>query len=157
MSNYICVNMKYILIAIFFVSTTAKTQTKNNFDWLLGNWKVSSGKGFIIEKWAKQNDSLYIGVSGFVNNKDTIIEETVALKKINNEWFYIPTVAKQNGNKPVSFKLILINVGEFICENIQHDFPQRINYRLFNNNLLASIEGRVKGTFKKVNYDYIKN
>ena len=149
--------MKFILIAFLFITVSAKTQTKNNFDWLLGNWKVNTGKGFIIEKWEKQNDSFYVGVSGFVKNKDTTIEETVALKKIKKEWFYIPSVAKQNNNKPISFKLIFNNEGEFICENIKHDFPQRINYRLFNNNLLASIEGRVKGIFKKVNYDYVKN
>ncbi len=146
--------MKYTLIALLLISVTVNAQSKNNFDWLLGNWKISTDKGFIIESWKKQNDSLYIGFSGFVKGKDTIPEENVELKKIGNDWFYIPTVSKQNDAKPILFKLIFDKGKEFICENIEHDFPQRINYRLFEKNLLASIEGKVKGAFKKVNYDY---
>lgn len=147
-------NMKYILIALVFVSTSAQSQLKKNFDWLLGNWKMSTNKGGIIESWKKQNDSLYIGFSGFVKDRDTIPEEKVELKKINNDWFYIPTTLNQNNGNPVAFKIIFHKNKEFICENSEHDFPQRINYRLFGKNLLASIEGKTNGIFKKVNYDY---
>lgn len=141
-----------INILLMFFKTDA--QEKVNFDWLLGYWKVNTSKGSIIENWKKQNDSLYIGFSGFVKNKDTIPEEKVELKKINSDWFYIPTTLNQNNGNPVSFKIIFHKNKEFICENPTHDFPQRINYRRFNKNLFASIEGKVKGIFKKVNYDY---
>ena len=145
----------FIICFLMIISTT-NAQVKNNFDWLIGNWKMSSSKGLIIEIWKKQNDSLYTGFSGFVKGKDTIPEEKVELKKVGADWFYIPTTLNQNEGNPVAFKIIFNKDKEFICENPIHDFPQRINYRLFNKNILASIEGKVKGVFKKRNYDYVK-
>lgn len=147
--------MKQILIFSLAILWGINSTAQTNFDWLLGSWKMPTNKGCIIESWKKQNDSLYIGFSGFVKGKDTIPEETVELKKVNEDWFYIPTTANQNDGKPVSFKVIFARTKEFICENLAHDFPQRINYRLFKKNLLASIEGKVDGVFKKVNYDYV--
>lgn len=147
----------YISIFSFLVSTTLlNAQVKNNFDWLIGNWKTSKKNIVIVESWRKENDSLYIGFSGFIKNNDTIPEETIELKRVGLDWTFIPTTVNQNAGNPISFRLILIQKEEFICENIQHDFPQRINYRLFKKNLLASIEGRINGVFKKSNFDYTK-
>ena len=149
----------FILSIICFMIMIPRTnaQLKNNFDWLLGTWKINNSKNLIIETWKKQNDSLYIGFSGFVKAKDTIPEETVELKKVGMDWFYIPTTLNQNNGNPVLFKLIINKDKEFICENTEHDFPQRINYRLVGTaTLFASIEGKMKGKYKKINYDYVK-
>lgn len=146
--------LSLLLCCILLMVFKVNAQEKTNFDWLLGNWKVSKGKGFIVESWKKQNDSLYIGFSGFVKDKDTIPEERVELKRIDANWFYIPTTLNQNDGNPIPFKIIFNKNKEFVCENLTHDFPQRINYRLFEKNLFASIEGKVKNMFKKVNYDY---
>ena len=96
---------KYYFIISLFVFNNLYAQQSKGFDWLVGNWKISNNRGFIIETWKKQNDSLYIGSSGFVKGKDTIPEENVELKKVVEDWFYISTVANQNNNKPVSFKI----------------------------------------------------
>lgn len=150
--------MKFLIymISFFIITLSIKAQRKNNFDWLLGNWKTNKKNVTIIEYWKKKNDSLYIGFSGYIKNRDTIPEETIELKKQGTNWFYIPTTANQNNGNPVAFRLILIQDREFICENLQHDFPQRISYRLFGKNLFASIEGNISGVFKKSNFDYTK-
>ncbi len=148
--------MKYLLLVFLLIPASAKTQTNKSFNWLIGNWKVKKNKGFIIETWKKQNDSLYIGFSGYVQAKDTIPEESIELKKIGANWFYIPTTLNQNEGNPILFKIILNKNKEFIAENKEHNFPQKICYRLFNRNLLASIEGNLIGVYKKVNYDYTK-
>jgi hypothetical protein len=144
--------MKKILLFILLISIKANCQT--NFNWLLGSWKMNTAKGCIIETWKKQNDTLYIGFSGFVVAKDTLPEESIELKKIGLNWFFIPTTLNQNEGKPIAFKIIFNKNKEFICENVEHDFPQRINYRWYNKNLLASIEGKINGIFKKKNFDY---
>lgn len=144
------------LFSFLFSAILLKAQVRNNFDWLIGNWKTTKNKITIIESWKKENDSLYVGFSGYIKNKDTIPEETIELKKIGSDWNFIPTTANQNNGKPVSFRVILIQDKEFICENLQHDFPQRISYRLFGKNLFASIEGNINGVFKKSNFDYTK-
>ena len=149
----------FLLFIICFIIIVFKTnaQFNNNFNWLVGTWKINNSKGFIIETWKKQNDSLYIGYSGFIKGKDTIPEEMVELKKLGADWFYIPTTLNQNNGNAIPFKLIFSKDKEFICENPAHDFPQRINYRLVKTaTLFASIEGKSKGMYKKINYDYIK-
>jgi hypothetical protein len=143
-------------IVIFFTLFTCKlfSQAPQNFDWLIGNWQMQIKNGMIIENWKKQNDSSYVGFSGIVKSGDTIPSESIELKKIGGKWYFIPTTLNQNEGKPVSFELIYNMPQEFIVENLQHDFPTRINYRKFNNHLFASIEGKINSVFMKKNFDY---
>lgn len=111
----------------------------------------------IYELWTKQNDTTYTAKSFTVNKTDTTFDETVELKKQNDNWFYIVTTTQQNNQKPVAFKLIFIGKNEFIATNPKHDFPQRIAYRLIENKMLyASIEGQMNKKYKKGNYDFLK-
>lgn len=154
--------MKNIIIAIAFLFSTYTTkslaQQKQDFIWLVGTWKNDVKQNeWIVEVWQKRSDSLYTSKSYFIKNKDTSLQETVKLINENNEWKYIATAANQNDDKPVAFSLIFIGKNEFICTNPAHDYPNRIAYRLANKTqLFASIEGSVKGKYKKGNYDYIK-
>ena len=67
-----------------------------------------------------------------------------------DDLFYIPTVKNQNNGEPVSFKLVSGKNGEFVFENKQHDFPQRIIYRNPNpDSLYARIEGYQQGKVHK--------
>lgn len=149
--------IKHILITVFVFVTLSTFSQKQNFNWLLGNWKIVKTQGVIIENWIKQNDTTYLGKSYFVNKKDTSVDETIELVKQGIHWFYIVTTANQNDQKPVKFKIIFNGVNEFICTNLQHNYPQRIAYRLVGTSTLyASIEGSVNGKYKKGNYDFVK-
>jgi hypothetical protein len=143
-------------LVLSILSFFSIAQNQQNFDWLIGKWKVKRTNETNLEVWQKKNDSTYTSKSFTVKNNDTTLFETVELVKINNLWNYIVTANNENDNKPISFTLQFIGFKEFISINPQHDFPTRIAYRLVGSHLFASIEGVVNNKLRKVNFDYKK-
>lgn len=138
------------------LSFTVNAQKADQLKWLVGTWKINTGNGYVVEQWKQKNDSTFSGRSMFVKAAgDSAIQETIELSLRKGEWSYSPTVADQNGGKPVTFKVTFVGRAEFICENPAHDFPQRIAYRRIKNALHASIEGRRNGRYSKQNFDFI--
>jgi hypothetical protein len=126
-----------------------------SMQWLAGAWKIDTGRGLIIEKWRVINDSTLLGKSMFVKSQgDSVLQESMELSSRKGQWTFTSTVQGQNNNQPVSFKVIFARGTEFISENPEHDFPQRIAYRRVRNNVFASIEGRKNGKFNKQNFDF---
>jgi hypothetical protein len=54
--------------------------------------------------------------------------------------------------KPVYFRVSAIHQNEFICENPEHDFPKRIEYRRKSKQL----EVKISGNGKVVDYKFVK-
>lgn len=150
--------MKRLMItitAIVCFCSFGYCQKSDALKWMVGNWKIQAGNNIILEQWQVFNDSILIGKSVFIKNgTDTIPQESIALAFRKGDWYYIPTVNNQNAGQPVAFKIILLKGTEFISENPEHDFPQRIAYRKIKNQLFASIEGRKNGKYNKQNFDF---
>ncbi len=128
---------------------------KVDFSWMVGSWKIETKDGMISESWQQVNDSTFIGESVFiVSSGERIPQESLELSLRKGEWAYTSKVNDQNNGQPVTFKLIFIGRQEFISENPQHDFPQRISYRKIGSQVFASIEGTSKGKYKKMNFDF---
>jgi hypothetical protein len=147
-----------LFILLFSCNNEANTEIKSdniterkridNLQWLLGTWRDSSSAGQLYEIWTKVNDTLYSGKSFMIAHTDTVFYETIMLELKGTDLFYIPTVRNQNNEQPVTFKLISDKYGEFIFENKNHDFPQRIIYKNPHpDSLYARIEGTEKGKF----------
>lgn len=70
----------------------------------------------------------------------------------DGEIFY---VAKPSGQEEGSFKLIKLQNKEAVFENLEHDFPQRVIYRLqADGSLFARVEGTLKGQMRGIDYPY---
>lgn len=139
---------------LFMICFSARTQPSKEMNWLIGTWKITKANGILIEQWKIKDDSTLAAVSYYVRGTDTIPQEDVALIWRKGNWYYNPTTSNQNEEKPVSFKIIFFRGTEFVAENPKHDFPQKIYYRLKGKELLASIEGTVRGKFEKRNFDF---
>lgn len=150
---------KYLLITQLLLLTQFAFSQSNPIPsikkWIVGNWKTSLPKGYIIESWSKENDSTLKSISYIIKpNGDSILQEKVNLEYSNGNTFYIPVVNGQNDNQPVTFKLIKNQNNELVFENPEHDFPQRVAYKLISKNkILAWIEGKIKGEFKKKKFE----
>ncbi len=150
---------KYLLITQLLLLTQFAFSQSNPIPsikkWIVGNWKTSLLKGYIIETWNKENDSILKSISYIIKpNGDSILQEKVNLEYSNGNTFYIPTVSGQNNNEPVIFNLIKNQDNELVFENLEHDFPQRVVYKLISKNkILAWIEGNLKGRFKKKEFE----
>lgn len=149
--------MRLLFSAVtLLIAINGFSQQLNSMNWLSGNWKIDTGRGTIIENWKVLDDSTLYGKSLLVKSQgDSVLQESMELQLRKGQWTFTSTVQGQNNNHPVSFKVIYAKGTEFISENPEHDFPQRIAYRRVKNNLFASIEGRKNGKFGKQNFDFV--
>ncbi|MEN8186902.1 MAG: DUF6265 family protein [Bacteroidota bacterium] len=144
-----------ILISVIILSYNScteksKNETKlkpeektlsENFDWLLGNWKRNNeeaGKE-TFEVWKKNNNSEYSGIGYTMQDNDTIKQEKIKLKKLDEKW--ILEVQPQDEPEPITFHMTSFNEQEFICENPELDFPNKIKYWKNGDKINASVSG----------------
>ena len=127
-----------------------KKTTIADFAWLAGCWDGSGGGRESLEQWMKPSGQTMLGMSRTVANGKTVAYEFVQLREQDGDLFY---VAKPSGQAEASFKLVKYSNQEAVFENPQHDFPQRIIYRLEKDgSLSAAIEGMSKGKLKHIDF-----
>ncbi len=133
--------------------------TEENFEkidqlqWLLGTWTNESGEEFSQETWSKENASSYTAFSFTQVGKETVFSETMALEQKGDSLLLTVLTANQQNEKPVTFKMVSTENGQFTFENKNHDFPERIVYtNPVKDSLHAWIEGTVNGEAKKVDF-----
>lgn len=134
----------FILIISFNISIFAQDkEIKNLFE---GKWKMESGKTEIYEEWTVVNDDELKAEAYTIIGNNKKITELLYIKKFGNHWAYIGIPGKQ---KPTLFTLLSFEGNQFIFENKEHDFPQRIIYYFFDEGkLTATVEGEVDGKLK---------
>ena len=122
----------------------------NSLKWITGCWESNENNKLVTEQWMKPAGSTMIGMARTVKNGKTTAFEFLRLVEENSDIFYIAKPSKQ---AETAFKLIKQTENEVIFENPTHDFPQRIIYRLKDNDsLFARIEGDNKG--KQMGFDF---
>jgi hypothetical protein len=147
----------FLFISCFILHFTALAQTNkiDQLSFMLGNWELKTAKGKITEHWQKSSDSLIGKSYRHQANGDSILMETLTIKKINGILNYCSQVTGQNDGQTVNFKLLPVQGKNFIFENPSHDFPQRIVYQnQGKDSMLAWIEGDKNGQKRKSEFQY---
>jgi len=145
----------YSLIGVCLLwcgSATPQEQkpTIADFAWLAGCWDGSSANREYLEQWMKPSGQTMLGMSRTVYGGKTVEYEFLQIREQEGSIYFI---ANPSGQAEASFKLIKFGEQEAIFENPQHDFPQRIIYRLEKDgSLAAAIEGMSNGKMKKVDF-----
>lgn len=99
------------------------------FSLLSGTWSMTKSDGSRrLEVWHYVNDTTMAGLGLKVKGQDTFLLENLQLINKTSGYWYIPTVPDQNSGQPVPFELTSSDRHVYVFENIQHDFPQRIQY-----------------------------
>lgn len=134
-----------ILVIILLITSCGKSKEVSKIvgkDWLLGKWENKSDDGNLLEIWRKVNDSLFIGESYFIKEKDTLHSEKIELKQQGEELLYLTTIQGQNNDKPVTFKHNIEATKELVFENPNNEYPRKIVYKPFaKDHLLIEISG----------------
>jgi hypothetical protein len=146
-----------LLVAILSCAALSYSQDQKSFkglNQLRGLWKMESAKGAMYEEWSKSNNSLLSGKSYRLNEKDTLLLETVKLTNSKDGIYYTVIVS---GEQPVAFKLIKSNNNTYTFENKMNEFPQRIIYELVSaDSLHARIEGSYKGKETSSDFNFTR-
>jgi len=140
--------MKKTALILILISTLTSCQKSKEVskivgnDWLLGKWENKSDEGNLLETWEKVNDSLFVGESYFIKEKDTLHSEKIQLKQKGENLLYVSTIKGQNNNKPISFVHKPEIEKQLVFENPKSDYPKKIVYRrIAADRLLIEISG----------------
>ncbi len=139
-------------IAIVFHACTLKPKPMiQHPHFLPGLWE-STGNIRLFEEWWIINDSNLAGRSFSNNGNDTLLLETMELKQTGGKWFYVALVAGQNESRAVSFTMTDA-ADAMVFENPDHDYPNRIIYKLEADTLLyARTENMASNKVKEFSF-----
>ena len=116
-----------IMIAVFSIVFSCKTEKKSDFDRLVGEWKMENLDTY--EVWKKE-DGVLEGFSYKLLDGEKIITEELKIEIVGDDAFYIAKVYDQNEGKPIRYKMNKTYTDRWMFENLGHDFPKRIIYHM---------------------------
>lgn len=135
------------LLVIWSGCSSSPSGRATPFSALCGQWQGKAGNGVFYENWRQEDDLTYAGEGYYVEKGDTLVSEKITICKISQFWCFIAIV---NESSPVLFTLSEPEGKEWIFENREHDFPQRVIYSMQEDgSLVARVEGKEKGEFRK--------
>jgi len=92
-----------------------------------------------------------LGVSRTERNDKTVFFEFLRIVEEEDGWSGL--IASPAGQETARFEMIDFGTDQVVFENPDHDFPQRITYRLTaDGKLLGRIEGNVNGAPRTVDF-----
>jgi hypothetical protein len=143
--------MKIILLIIFF-TVINYAQDESILKLFPGKWKMDSEKTEYYEEWELINENEIVGIGFSIEEGDSVLSEQLYLKKFADVWAYVAIPANQ---KITLFALKEYSENNFIFENEEHNYPQRIIYEFISDGKLkAVIEGLLDGELMRREFNF---
>jgi len=139
------------LIAAAALPVVASPATIDDLAWLSGCWAAANQESGSGEQWMPPAGGTMLGVSRRVHGGKTVAFEFIRITEQDDGKLVF--IASPSGQETASFSMTSIGDREVIFENPDHDFPQRIIYRLISDqDLLGRVEGTIDGAEKGVDF-----
>lgn len=116
---------RLISLLIFFFSLQLQAQIALPA-FLAGTWKVANKESY--EHWDNTGGTALKGLSYKMVNGRVQVTEYLEMSFAKEHVFYYATVPSQNNGMSIPFKLVQAD-SNFVFENNEHDFPNRITYQ----------------------------
>ena len=124
--------------------------------WLTGCWASENAEPGSGEQWMAPAGASMLGMSRTVRAGKTATHEFMRIAPAADG--RLAFFAQPSGKPSEVFALLSIATNEVVFENPQHDFPQRVIYRLVApDRLHASIEGRRNGVARSIDYPMVRS
>jgi hypothetical protein len=119
--------------------------------WMSGCWASTGAEPGSGEQWMAPAGRSMLGMSRTVRDGTTVAFEF--LRIIEDEDGKVVLVALPSGQQSTTFALLSQSDNEAVFENPEHDFPQRVIYRLLPGSLLLGrVEGTINGITKNIDF-----
>jgi hypothetical protein len=142
------------VLAALILSAPACGATESALDrlsWLAGCWRSDGAEHGSGEQWLAPAGGTMLGISRTVRRGATVAFEFMQLREAPDGRLLF--IAQPGGEAPTAFTLVPGAPAEAVFENPEHDFPQRVIYRLEEGGRLrARIEGSKAGVSKAVDF-----
>ena len=140
--------MRLAAILALLISLSAAADI-SRLSWLSGCWAYDDEEPGSGEYWMSPVGGTMIAVSRTVRNSKTIAYEYLRIEETGEK--SLALFASPSGQNTARFDMVSLTENEVIFENPEHDFPQRIIYRLNDEGgLLGRIEGQSGGRLKAI-------
>ena len=138
--------------ALTACASAGEPLSARSFAWLSGHWCSQSGSDLIEEYWLPPDGTLALGVGRTIKAGKTVTFEFMRIETRDGVTNYL---ASHDGQPPVAFRLTTSGSDWARFENLQHDFPTRVEYRRTSSGLHAEIAGPGKnGKEVVIPFDY---
>lgn len=118
--------------------------------WLAGRWEGIAPGRVSQEYWMEPLGGTMVGMSRTVAGDRTVAWEHLRIEERGSGLAYI---AYPSGQAETRFDLVGQDDALVVFENLAHDFPQRIRYRLLaDGSLRAQIEGMREGALRVIDF-----
>lgn len=141
------------LLFITFLASASSAQMKlADLKWLAGCWESrdDAKHSLLGEQWTQPAGGMMLGMGRTVKDGKAVDFEFMRIEQRGDGLVFI---ARPRANKDdTEFAAIKMSGTEIVFENPQHDFPQRVIYRLDKTTLRARIEGTRAGKARAVDF-----
>lgn len=135
-----------VLFAVALVTSLAARQveadqptpTVEDLGWLAGHWSGLDGATQMEEVWIPPKGGIMVGVHRDVFENGRFFFEYLRIEDTNDGIVYY---ASPVGREATAFPLKVLDGASVTFENLNHDFPQRISYRVVGDSLYVQAEG----------------
>ncbi len=122
-----------------------------DLQWLAGCWSQDGREAGSVEQWTAPAGGTMLGMSRTVSGGETVAFEY--LRIVEEEGGLVALIASPSGQETARFRMVSMCEYDVFFENKEHDFPQRIIYRLVaSGKLLGRIEGVVDGVERSADF-----
>ncbi|MEM1328086.1 MAG: hypothetical protein AAGI23_19165 [Bacteroidota bacterium] len=114
---------------------------KIELNWLLGTWQRlndESGKT-TFEYWTVNENQGYSGLGYTMQAADTIWKEYMKLVEVDEQWQL--EIRSPEEEAATVFQLTDLQTNSFTAENLDIEFPNRIEYKHQNDTIYATVSG----------------
>lgn len=145
-----------VRVAAFFVVFASATASADVADlaklsWLGGCWQSVGAESGSGEQWTMPAGGAMLGIGRTVKQGKMMTYEFLQIRTLENG--VLAYVAQPSGQNTAAFPVVQLTDNEVVFQNLEHDFPQRIIYRLEGTTKLAArIEGSQKGTLRAIDF-----
>jgi hypothetical protein len=133
-----------LMLLVVFAPLTVELSAQSTVDelsWMSGCWRQESAGRVVDEMWMTPGGGALFGIGRTVARGRVVSYEFMRIHDDGGLTF----TSKPSGQAEASFKVLKRGAREIVFENLAHDFPQRVMYRLDGDTLIGRIEGTEKG------------
>lgn len=129
----------------------ASDASLDRLHWLAGCWRSDDADAGSGEQWMPQAGGAMLGMSRTIRGEKTVAHEFMRIAGAADG--RLTFFAQPSGKPPAAFAVKTLTDSEIVFENPEHEFPQRVAYRLDSpTQLRARIEGTRQGTERRIEY-----
>ena len=135
------------LLAILIIAPAAAADddiTIENLAWLAGCWAYDGREPGSVEHWLEPAGGAMLAIARVIRDDRMVSYEFLRVEETRDGTLRL--IASPVGQATTAFDLAQIDAGLVVFENPEHDFPQRLSYRLIDeNHLIARAEAENDG------------